>query len=455
MTSRAFSEYFRCPDDVARFETVGTLSEHSGFFQFGSDAVCYGQHSGAVPSKNLHRHLVDASRAVSFSNGRVLLPFDFSQVIDNLRLERYTLNSNHILKRASGWSATRWGYYFLRPILPVRVRKHLQRVYLKGWDKILFPRWPVDFSVECLMRQTMALILKAQRKDKIPFIWFWPAGSPSCLTMTHDVESEIGSGFCNTLMDLDDSFGIKASFEVIPEERYVTSEDFLKHFRDRGFEINVHDLSHDGSLFRERHEFVRKAEEINRYVTKFRAEGFRSGSMYRNTQWYESFDFSYDMSVPNVAHLEPQQGGCCTVMPYFIGKLVELPLTTTQDYSLFHILGDYSIDLWKQEIELILEHNGLISFITHPDYLIEPRARSVYLDLLAHIARLRAERKLWLALPAQINRWFRNRSQMKLVQSGGSWKIEGPGSEQARVAYASLENDRTVYSVEEPASVSV
>ena len=64
--------------------------------------------------------------------------------------------------------------------------------------------------------------------------------------------------------------------------------------------------------------------------------------MYREQQWFDAFDFSYDMSVPNVAHLEPQRGGCCTVMPYFVGDLLELPLTTVQDYSLFHILNDYS-----------------------------------------------------------------------------------------------------------------
>ena len=62
--------------------------------------------------------------------------------------------------------------------------------------------------------------------------------------------------------------------------------------------------------------------------------------MYREQQWFDAFEFSYDMSVPNVAHLEPQRGGCCTVMPYFVGDILELPLTTTQDYSLFHILGD-------------------------------------------------------------------------------------------------------------------
>ena len=37
--------------------------------------------------------------------------------------------------------------------------------------------------------------------------------------------------------------------------------------------------------------------------------------MYRNQDWYDVFEFSYDMSVPNVAHLDPMRGGCCTVMP--------------------------------------------------------------------------------------------------------------------------------------------
>src|SRR5258708_12883080 len=46
---------------------------------------------------------------------------------------------------------------------------------------------------------------------------------------------------------------------------------------------------------------------------------------------------------------------------YFIGKIVELPLTTAQDYSLFHILDDYSIKLWKQQLALIRKRNGLMS----------------------------------------------------------------------------------------------
>jgi hypothetical protein len=248
-------------------------------------------------------------------------------------------------------------------------------------------------------------------------------------------------------MDLDDSFGIKSAFQVVPETRYDVGNGFLDSFRARGFEVNVHDLNHDGSLFREREEFLRRAVLINRYVKEFRTEGFRSGAMYRNQHWYDAFEFSIDMSVPSVAHLEPQRGGCCTSMPYFIGNILELPLTTIQDYSLFHILGDYSIELWKQQIELLIQRHGLVSFITHPDYLIEKRAQRTYLDLLSQLAQLQAEKRLWITLPSEINRWWRSRQQMRLVPDGDQWRIEGPDSERAQIAYASLEGDRVVYSL--------
>ena len=151
------------------------------------------------------------------------------------------------------------------------------------------------------------------------------------------------------------------------------------------------------------------------------------------------------MSVPNAAHLEPQRGGCCTVMPYFVGNLLELPLTTTQDYSLFHILGDYSTRLWETQIELITAQHGLVSVITHPDYLVGSRERAVYRDLLTSLVNLREQKQAWVALPGDINRWWRNRQRMKLVPTGEGWRIDGPDCARARVAYATLEDDRVVY----------
>jgi hypothetical protein len=145
------------------------------------------------------------------------------------------------------------------------------------------------------------------------------------------------------------------------------------------------------------------------------------------------------MSVPNVAHLEPQRGGCCTVMPYFVGRILEIPLTTSQDYSVFQILNDYSIDLWKEQVDLILQRNGLISFISHPDYLIEMRARAVYLKLLRYLQQMTKRENVWVTVPGEIDKWWRARNEMKLVENGSGWVIEGPEKERARVAYAVLE----------------
>jgi hypothetical protein len=151
------------------------------------------------------------------------------------------------------------------------------------------------------------------------------------------------------------------------------------------------------------------------------------------------------MSFPNVAHLDPQRGGCCTVMPYFIGEILELPLTTVQDYTLFHLLNERSIDLWKRQIEIILAKNGLVSFIVHPDYIQEPDTMAVYHQLLAHLAELREQGNLWFALPGEIDTWWRARSKMSVVRDGESWRIEGEGAERAVLAFAKLVDDQLVY----------
>jgi len=347
------------------------------------------------------------------------------------------------------------GYYLLRPLLRVPLRKHLQKLFLRGWHTLPFPHWPVDTTVEQLFERLMALTLKSQSVDAVPFIWFWPEGASSCMMMTHDVEAAAGAGFCSKLMDIDDAWGIRASFQVVPEDRYPVTPQLLNSIRQRGFELNVQDLNHDGRLFDNRKEFLIRARAINRYIKAFGSRGFRAAVMYRNPDWYEALDISYDLSVPNAAHLEPQRGGCCTVFPYFIGKILELPLTTTQDYSLFHILGDYSIELWKRQIGLIQQRHGLVSFIIHPDYIIAKRARDVYLALLEYLTRLREEGNIWAALPGEVDHWWRQRSQMQLVAEAGRWVIKGPGSERAKVAFATLQGDALTYAVSNEARPAV
>lgn len=442
---RALSEYFRVPEELVSPVATYDLAGEVGFFRFGPNAICYGSCSTGVSKKIQDAPLHDPFSNINESVGQVCLPFEAAQVIDNLRHERYMKALTPEIERVIAREWVHKIYYFIRPLLPVWIRRYLQRAYFSDWHKRQFPAWPVDCTVDTLHQQLLLLSMSAAGQHRVPFIWFWPDGAPSCLIMTHDVETRAGRDFTSLLMDIDESYGFKASFQVVPEKRYELPDEYVREIRGRGFEFNIHDLNHDGNLYRDREEFLRRAKKINAYAKQYDARGFRAGALYRNPEWYGAFEFSYDMSLPNVAHLEPQRGGCCTVMPFFIGKILELPLTTTEDYSILHILCDESIDLWKQQFELITANHGLASFIAHPDYLIDARARNLYKTLLNYLRERVEYMRIWKALPGEVDCWWRARSQMRLVSRGDDWEIEGPQKERARVAFAVLDGPHLRY----------
>jgi hypothetical protein len=447
VSSNSLTDYYRCPERYARMEVRRREPVGRGYFRFGAGATCYGNCYGQQPAQDPDGTLPDASQEVAVENETIYLPFDPKEIADNLRHEIYVGDW-----RSGTTSTLAKMYYFVRPVLPVSVRRHLQKFHLRNWGKLNFPQWPVDCSVDNLFEELMLLALKAAGQKRIPFIWFWPEGHSACAIMTHDVETAAGRDFCPTLIEIDESFGIKASIQVVPEERYSVTPAFLQSIRERGFEVVVHDLNHDGHLYKNREQFLERVAKINAYGKQFGADGFRAAVLYRKQVWYDALKCSFDMSVPNVAHLDPQRGGCCTVMPYFLGDIVEIPVTTVQDYTLFHILDDYSIGLWKQQCSIILEKHGLMSFIVHPDYVMTARQRSVYESLLSFLADMRNKNGVWITTPGEVNRWWRQRAELRLVNGAEGWQIEGAGKERARIAWASETDGRVVVELESSAN---
>ena len=442
MLSRPVRDRYRCPEHFLDFALNGVLSTAAGYFRFGPKATCYGRSSSPLCDRPVESLLHDSVEEVVVNDSQLRLPFDPAEVIDNLRLERY---SDSLCAESRCEQLQKGLYYLLRPFTNLALRKKVQKFHARNWEKRFFPRWPVDTTVESICEKLLLLSMQAQGVDRVPFVWFWPTGASGCVMVTHDVENEAGRRFCEDLMDLDDSFGIKASFQIVPEGRYAVPSKLLETIRNRGFEVGIQDLNHDGRLFDNREEFLRRAAIINRYAIEYAAKGFRAGVLYRKPDWYNSLNFSYDMSIPNVAHLDAQRGGCCTVMPYFIGDILELPVTTSQDYMLFHLLNQRSIDLWKAQIELVLGKSGMASFIIHPDYVTEPDTKAVYKALLGYLRDLRETKQIWLGLPSEVDSWWRARSKMSVVKHNKSWRIEGDGTERARLAYAKNVDGRLVY----------
>lgn len=443
--TQAVNDRYRCPQEFLDLGVNKELFNDAGYFLFGPNTTCYGRLSSGAGASRADSFLLDAIRHVSKDDGRLSFPFNPTEIIENLRLERYA-NGRQVTSAFD--NLLRKFYYLVRPLTNLEVRKQVQKFRARNWNKQPFPKWPVDTTVENICEGVLSMSIEAKGAERVPFVWFWPEGASGCVTMTHDVETEAGRDYCSELMNVDDAFGVKAAFGIVPEERYEVSPSLLDAIRNRGFEIAVQDLNHDGRLFDSKEEFLRRVELINRYGQEYCAKGFRAAVLYRKPEWYDALDFAFDMSIPNVAHLDPQHGGCCTVMPYFIGNILELPVTTTQDYTLFHVLNELSIDLWKTQIELILRKNGLMSFIVHPDYIIEPEKLSIYEALLGCLRAYAENEPIWFALPCEVDSWWRARSKMSVVNDGSSWRIEGDQGERAALAYARVVDGKLVYELE-------
>ena len=83
--------------------------------------------------------------------------------MENLRRERYVGHTGAKQGRIVDHSLVRKAYYAVRDLLPVSIRKHLQKVYLGGWRKLRFPNWPVDFTVDTIHEEVLRLAMKAGR----------------------------------------------------------------------------------------------------------------------------------------------------------------------------------------------------------------------------------------------------------------------------------------------------
>src|SRR5579859_3112894 len=161
--NQGFLDYYRCPEIYVDFRPSGKDPNLIN----GADSTL----------------LCDLAADVVIDDGSCHLPFDPTEATDALRYERYVNPS-----KKQGWKKyVRKVYYAFRPLLPVPMRRHLQKAWLKGWDKVAFPRWPVDCTVDRMFEALMRSTLEASEAERIPFIWFWPEAKSSCAIMTHDV----------------------------------------------------------------------------------------------------------------------------------------------------------------------------------------------------------------------------------------------------------------------------
>ncbi|HTD67339.1 MAG TPA: glycosyltransferase [Candidatus Limnocylindria bacterium] len=302
-------------------------------------------------------------------------------------------------------------YYQLKPFLPWRIRLASRRALAARQRARFADTWPIN-----------------ETAGAPPEGWpGWPEGKKFSVVLTHDVEGPTGLERCRKLMQFEMDLGFRSSFNFIPEAEYSVLKTLRYDLAANGFEVGVHDLRHDGKLFRSRAAFKPQASRINHYLREWKAVGFRSGFMLRNLDWIHHLDIEYDTSTFDTDPFEPQPEGVGTVFPFCVanangGSYVELPYTLAQDSTLFIYLQERTPQIWKQKLDWIARHGGMVLLNTHPDYMaFDGSGRSSREYPVAHyrefLEYLNAHYRgsFWPALPREVAAYCKQHSSLKRV----------------------------------------
>src|SRR5580704_3218324 len=294
-------------------------------------------------------------------------------------------------------------YYFLKPIIPWRVRLMLRQWRAKHRRKAFSDVWPIDPT-----------------SGAIPPGWpGWPDGKKFAFVLTHDVEGSKGVSRVEQLMNLEQKYGFRSCFNFVPEGEYRLSDSLRKTLDHAGFEIGVHGLEHDGKLYRSKAKFAADARRINDYARKWNVSGFRSPLMQHRLGWLHRLDVEYDASTFDTDPFEPEPDGMGTIFPFWVpgpngSGYVELPYTLVQDFTLFSVLREQNIEIWKRKLDWLVERGGMVLLNTHPDYMCfrgKPARNEfpvgLYEELLRYVHE-KYEGSYWAATPREVSRYYRD-----------------------------------------------
>ncbi len=296
-------------------------------------------------------------------------------------------------------------YYHLRPLIPRRLQIGLRRKVVQKKRQIHSDIWPIN-----------------EKAGKLPDGWSgWPEGKQFALVLTHDVDTEKGHRNCLNLMKIEKQLGFRSSFNFVPE-RYKVSNEIRNQLTQNGFEVGVHGLYPDGKLYMSRRIFRERATKINQYIKEWNASGFYSPSMHNNMEWAHDLNIKYDASTFDTDPFEPQSEGVKTIFPFWVSNesteagYVELPYSLPQDFTLFVLMKETNIDIWKKKLDWIAEKGGMALITTHPDYMnfgnsIQDKEEypvALYTEFLGYIKE-KYNDQYWHVLPKEIAYyWYKN-----------------------------------------------
>jgi hypothetical protein len=360
-------------------------------------------------------------------DGSLFIPFDPNLADMVLRTEAYVEGTSGALA-ARLRDAARTSYYRLRPFLPRPVQLTLRRGFTRVQDRAAFPGWPVEMALHDLHEWLLGLIQMIVGRP-LPQISWWPDHFEWAVVLTHDVERSGGYDRVQEVAELERDVGLRSAWYFVPERDYVVELHVVEDLWDDGFEVGVHGLRHDGRDLTPR-AFESRIQRMREHAERWRATGFRAPGSQRSWSLIGRLGFDYDSSYSDVARYEPQPGGSCSWLPFFVGDVVELPMTLPMDHTVFDLLGHRDAGIWHEKSEVLRSRGGMALLLTHPDYLTSRDRLEAYVEFLRWVA---ADATAWCALPREVSGWWRDRTSSRIEWDGSEWVVAGLSAPRARV----------------------
>jgi len=335
------------------------------------------------------------------------------------------------------------GYYAIKPLIPRAGQLALRRRYARRQALRVFPAWPIEPILVNAIHAKLRAELAAEATDRVPIVGFWPAGNRCAAILTHDVEGEAGYANIDRLVEIERRHGFGSSWNFVAED-YPVSGRMFERLRAAGCEIGLHGIRHDGKLFQSRARFEADLPKIHEYLAAWGAVGFRSPATHRRAEWMHELGCLYDSSYPDTDPFEPQPGGCCSILPFMFRTVVELPITLAQDHTLWEILKQRTIDVWREKAAWIIDNHGLVSINTHPDYFISEERFALYEEFVAFLAE---QPNCWRALPRDVATWWKMRERLRCERDGDVVRVVGAGADRASIWWARERRDEIVLDV--------
>jgi peptidoglycan/xylan/chitin deacetylase (PgdA/CDA1 family) len=219
-----------------------------------------------------------------------------------------------------------------------------------------FPMWPLDLSSDFLADLDGATT---------------GGSGPTPIVLTHDLDSPEGlRNLVDRFLPIEEAHGARSTSFVVPSA-WPLDHDLLAEAQTRGHELGIHGFDHANRTAFAPPDVRRERLLAGRALAdRYQMDGYRAPSLLRTSELLADLDgmYRFDSSIPTSGGLFPvPNNGCATARPFYIGGVLEIPVSMPRDGSL-QFLG-YSpaeiLALWQRCAGQIARSGGVVVLLTH------------------------------------------------------------------------------------------